>query len=322
MEKLHPLVVEYHNTILGFDAPAYAKMNGSDAERKYTKIYRRLSPLLIQAHLRGDVTLAVCLINTTGSAKAAVLDIDAGGEAALMRVRKQAEEQRLIAFAQSSTNHHHDGGHIWLLFDGWQTPERFRLLANTLAEEAEVAAESYPTRKAIRLPLGVHRWTGKRGRLFLPDGTVLNLDEGEQVVKEAIHALRALPYNSVDLLPELPMPRRANRDAPESFSARREGSHDVIRDYNHSTNLITLLESSGGRVAQWLPTGGALMHCPCPHHKHRDARPSIEIRPAKNRERYNGPRNLDTHSDQGQCTHHDKKDLHIRVQSPGGAGHP
>jgi hypothetical protein len=43
MEKLHPLVVEYKETLLGLDAPACANMNNSGAERKYNKFYRRLS---------------------------------------------------------------------------------------------------------------------------------------------------------------------------------------------------------------------------------------------------------------------------------------
>jgi hypothetical protein len=165
MEKVHPLVAEYHKAILDFWPPAFAKMNDLGNERKYTKIYLRLSYRLIQSHLRGDVTLAVCLINPAGSARTAVLDIDDGGEAALLHVPEVATKRRLIAFAQSSTNYQHDGSHVWLLFDSWQDPARFRHLAATLAQEANVKAENYSTRKSIRLPLGVHRQTGKRGSL-------------------------------------------------------------------------------------------------------------------------------------------------------------
>jgi hypothetical protein len=43
MEKVHPLVRAYYETFLGFNAPVFAKMNGPSAERKYPKIYRRLS---------------------------------------------------------------------------------------------------------------------------------------------------------------------------------------------------------------------------------------------------------------------------------------
>src|SRR5262245_1169282 len=128
MENVHPLAIEYHKTVLDFQPPAFAKMNEPGAQRKYTKIYRRLSYPLLQSHLRGDITLAACLINTAGSARAAVLDIDSGGEAALLRVLSAATDRQFIAFAQSSTNNEHDGGHVWVLFDGWRDPARFRSL--------------------------------------------------------------------------------------------------------------------------------------------------------------------------------------------------
>ncbi len=39
-------------------------------------------------------------------------------------------------------------------------------------------------------------------------------------------------------------------------------------------------------MAHPLGDGGVLMHCPCPNHQHHDARASLEIRPAKNSQRY------------------------------------
>lgn len=287
MERVHPLVTLYKQTILGFEPLAFAKMNSPGAEAKYTKIYRPLSNHLIRLHLRGDMTLAVCLVNPAGLARAAVLDIDAGGQAALLSALEKARARRLVAFAQSSATAEHDGGHVWLLFDAWQAPDRFRLLADMLAHEAGIQAESYPTRKAIRLPLGVHRWTGKRGVLFLPDGMTLDLDRSEQAVKTAIRSLKTLPQNSIEQLPPLPIVRQVSPDAPIKRPEAQGGSQNVIRDYNHSVNLITLLERFGGRVSQYFPNdSGALMHCPCPHHQHQDARPSIEVRRAKNPQRY------------------------------------
>jgi hypothetical protein len=287
MEQVHPLVYEYKQTIIGFDPPAFAKMLEPGASRKYTKIYRRLSNGLLQAHLRGDVTLAVCLINTAGSARAVALDIDEGGEAALIAVLAAARQRNLVAFAQSSPGTEHNGGHVWLLFDGYTEPVRLRYLAVTLAQEAGVSAETYPTRKTIRLPLGIHRWTNRRGSLFLPDHSQIDLDPGEQAVKDAIHALRRLPLNPLSILP--PPPQAVSEPIKQVRERRSEGrgtDGDFIADYNHSTDLVGLLESLGGRVAQQLPSGGVLMHCPCPHHKHGDARPSIELRPARNTQRY------------------------------------
>jgi hypothetical protein len=193
MEQPHPLVVAYQETILGFEPPAYAKMNGRGALRKYSKvvrtkngvrIYPPLTQDLIQAHLRGDITVAACLIDPEGMSRVSALDIDEGGEEVLRRVLNLATIQGFVGFAQSSVNEEHQGGHVWLLFRERTSPQQLRRLSQQLAQQAGISAETYPTRKTIRLPLGVHRWTDKRGRLFLPDSQVLELDAGERTVRQ------------------------------------------------------------------------------------------------------------------------------------------
>ena len=57
-----------------------------------------------------------------------------------------------------------------------RTPTRLRRLADTLAQDAGVAAETYPSGRMLRLPLGVHRGSGQRGRLVLQDTAALDLD--------------------------------------------------------------------------------------------------------------------------------------------------
>lgn len=294
MEQTHPLVVAYQETVLGFDPPAYAKMNRRGALHKYSKvvideqsarIYPPLTSDLIQAHLRGDITVAACLIDPQGASRASALDIDEGGEEVLRRVLDLAAAQGFTAFAQSSENEEHQGGHVWLLFDQSTEPRRLRQLAQQLATQAGIRSETYPTKKTIRLPLGIHRWTGKRGRLLLSDGRIFELDAGEHLVRHAVRILRDLPRNSIKLLPPLLI-----KAAPAQPSVRRlegvRGDTSAIQQFNQAANLIGLLERSGGRVAQHLANGGVLMHCPCPHHKNGDARPSLELKPARNRQRY------------------------------------
>jgi hypothetical protein len=87
------------------------------------------------------------------------------------------------------------------------------------------------------------------------------------------------------LLP--PLPKRSTAPETPQGRFRSAGSDEsIIHQYNQATSLVGLLEYAGGRVAQRLFNGGMLMHCPCPHHKHGDARPSLELKPAKNRNRY------------------------------------
>jgi hypothetical protein len=167
---------------------------------------------------------------------------------------------------------------VWLHFDQPTAPERARLLADQLAATAGVDAETYPTRKALRLPLGVHQWTGKRGHLLLQDGQHVDLDTHADAVMEALATIAALPLNQTSTLPELP------RRAPTTLEARQTApgsASDTITRYNGQTDLIALLESYGGKIAERYSNGGALLHCPCGRHNHGDRRPSLEVQPAR-----------------------------------------
>lgn len=286
MMTIHPLVHVYYDILLGFPPQSYARMNPPGSERKYTKIHSRPGLSLIQAHLRGEVTIAVPLLNDKGEARAAVLDIDEGGQGGLTSLLEWAGTSGLVAFAVTSTNEKHDGGHVWILFEHFTDPRRLRQLAGQLAERARVTAETYPTRKAIRLPFGVHTWTGRRGRLILPSGEVLNLDNGPEAVIDAVKCLRSLPLNRLSSLPpDLETTPRNLRESPSD--ARREvRTVDPISDYNQSTNLLHLIVSRGGRIAESYRDGSYLVQCPCGFHKHGDETPSLLIQPAKNRTRY------------------------------------
>src|SRR5207245_1931422 len=83
--------------------------------------------------------------------------------------------------------------------------------------------------------------------LYLPDGTMLDLDKGAHVVREAVRALCRLPQNPVSLLPELPktLPR-SSTDTPVRRSAGQEGHQDCISSYNHSTDINASFKRSGG----------------------------------------------------------------------------
>jgi hypothetical protein len=280
------LATQLQEVVLGFTPAAYAQMNKPPLP-KYTTIHRPLSRAHITAHLTGKTTLAAALIAPNGLAKAAVLDIDTGGEQALQLVLQKAEQWGFTALAQTSTTTDHDGGHVWLLFTDWTQPERLKKFAETLAQAAGVQAQAWPTRMAIRLPLGKHTYTEKRGALILQDGTHIDLDSSEQAITTAISTLAALPRNPTSSIPPLPAPVPSTPKHTSIRPYNNQGEQKtIITAYNHTTDLISLLEQSGGRVAQRFTDGGCLMRCPCPGHKHHDSRPSLEIRPAKNPARY------------------------------------
>jgi hypothetical protein len=167
---------------------------------------------------------------------------------------------------------------VWLLFDAPTHPERLRLLVENLVTALGLAAETYPTRKTLRLPLGMHRRARRRGTLVLPTGVTFNLDAGGDILREALVAIAALPRNHTTQLPQLPPPAPRPRSTHPNVAPTTES---IIAAYNQATDLVALLESYGGKIAQLGRFGRTLLHCPCANHAHGDARPSLDIQPAR-----------------------------------------
>jgi len=268
----------FHTLYLAHDPESHARMNGPQAAKKYTKFHHAPGTPEITDHLLGSRTIAAPLVGPHGLAHHVALDVDAGGPHALHRVLAAAQAHGWTAYAITSDTDEHTGGHVWLHFDQPAAPERARLLADQLAQAAGVDAETYPTRKGLRLPLGVHQWTGKRGTLLLQDGQRLDLDAHTDTVMEALATIAALPLNQTYALPELPgrLPT-----APAARQTAPGAASDTITRYNGQTDLVGLLESYGGKIAERYGNGGALLHCPCGRHSHGDQRPSLEVQPAR-----------------------------------------
>jgi len=279
MQPLPTQVQVFYTLYLAHDPESHARMNGPQAAKKYTKVHHAPGTGEIADHLAGRRTVAVPLIGASGLTLHAALDVDTGGTTALQRVLQAAQAQGWTAYAITSDTDEHTGGHVWLHFDQPAAPERARLLADQLAAAASVEAETYPTRKALRLPLGVHQWTGKRGILLLQDGQELDLDAGTETVPQALAAIAALRLNKASALPEVP---RRTPTAPQGHQTAPGTASDTITRYNGQTNLVTLLESYGAKIAERYGNGGALLHCPCGRHSHDDRRPSLEVQPARN----------------------------------------
>ena len=255
-------------------------MRGPQADRKYTDYRQPITDAQIAAHLDGRITLAAPLIGPDGLAQTVALDVDSGGAAALQRLLNAAQALGWMAYAMTSTTKEHNGGHLWLHLDAPATPDRARLLAQQIAEAAQVEAETYPTRKQLRLPLGIHRWTGKRGTLLLQDGTTLDLDSGDAAIHQALELIASLPTNHAEHLPEVQTQPTPTRTLHTPRRTCQEAPGSTIQAYNKQTDLISLLESYGARIAEQFSSGGALLHCPCGHHNHGDRRPSLHVKPA------------------------------------------
>ena len=118
-------------------APPYqAWMQPPGTMAKYLKKFHSISDVELTAHLAGSVAIAAPLIGTDDTAQACALDIDAGGEDALHAVLAAAAGRELVAMAFTSSSTRHNGGHVWLLFDGPAPPAQLRQLAGELAAAA------------------------------------------------------------------------------------------------------------------------------------------------------------------------------------------
>jgi hypothetical protein len=268
----------YREVFLAHQPAHQGRMTGPGVERKFIKVHHPITDRELAAHFTGQLTLAAPLIGPDDLAYIAAIDLDAGGETVLRQLLREAQRCNLVAFAITSSSPQHDGGHVWFLFDEPTHPERLRLLAENVVQPLGLPAETYPTRKTLRLPLGLHRRARRRGTLLLPTGAALDLDAGGDVVEAALAAIAALPRNRTAHLPQLPVPAPPPRSTLPNIAPTTES---MIAAYNHATDLLALLESYGGRIAQLKRSGRTLLHCPCPNHAHGDARPSVEIQPAR-----------------------------------------
>jgi len=143
------------------------------ADGTYRWMYEDATAEALAAHLAGAVTLAFSSTDARGWSRWACLDVDVpGGLPQLLALRDAlAEAAELPGLVVGSRR----GGHLWLLLDepAPATALRFAIrrgLDRLAARGVEVPAhELYPDTgaagalgHAVRLPLGVHRKTGRR----------------------------------------------------------------------------------------------------------------------------------------------------------------
>jgi hypothetical protein len=291
MSSLHELAGRFRRLYLAGLPESHAQMQPAGSTAKYLKRHHPLTDAALIAHLTGNETFAAPLIGSDGFTREVALDIDAGGEGAIRTGLTVAAELGFTAYGIvcSGGDDGHNGGHIRIPLSDVAAPERARLLAEQIraallqrAGLPDNTIEMYPTRKGLRLPLGVHTWTGKRGVLVLQDGRTINLDSGGILTLEmALDLIESITPTNPDALPPSSLPTPDNRPTRSRTALQRQDGDNPIQTYIHTTNLADWLITIGARVAYQTSQGGLLFHCPCPHHKHQDEKPSLELQPAK-----------------------------------------
>ncbi|MFH1464722.1 MAG: CRISPR-associated primase-polymerase type A1 [Pseudomonadota bacterium] len=209
----------------------------------YSPVETSLTPELAAAHLRGDVTLGSYLVRRDDSAAQLVLDLDAS-KAALQRatgdparaadLRRRIHEAglallaglRAAGFDPLLVDSGFKGRHLWCLLPVPEPAARVRALgegwARVLAPaDPELQIEVFPKQDSVpagrlgnlvKLPLGVHRRTGRR--------CLLLDDQGQHLTDpwERLRTVRRVPLADITLPPPTLVRPSAPRVEPEPES--------------------------------------------------------------------------------------------------------
>ncbi|HOX46079.1 MAG TPA: CRISPR-associated primase-polymerase type A1 [Myxococcota bacterium] len=196
---------------------------GPDGRAGYSPVHTPLTPALVREHLLGAITLGTYVVRRDGGANFLALDVDLTRPAleALGRGPRRAFEDVLakaLAFARRLASalrgfglspvledSGHKGYHAWVFFaEPWSAALARRLARAALGLAGPppegVAVDVFPAQgrvpadglgNLIKLPLGVHRKTGRKSLLLGEDGKPL---------RDPIRALVATPRASAEAL--------------------------------------------------------------------------------------------------------------------------
>ena len=147
------------------------------ADGTYRWVRRMLTDELLRAHLAGDTTLALSSTDARGWCRWLCLDADAPDALPqLLALRSALADHDLPGLVEASRR----GGHLWILLEDpvpaaearWTVVEALEPI-RAAREIAVPSCELYPTASVpdtlghpVRLPLGIHRLTGRRYALF------------------------------------------------------------------------------------------------------------------------------------------------------------
>jgi hypothetical protein len=203
---------------------------------------------VLLAHLAGTQTIALASSDARGWCRWVCLDCDMWDEQSLpqlVQVAATLAERRLPGLVEASRR----GGHLWLFLDGLIPAVEARYVVLTALDELQASGtmvpplEMYPDTRApysvgqaVRLPLGIHRRTGRRYPLLDRSGRPM----------QAASLAESLRY-------VLATPRVSAEEVRRRWAAFVAG---------HSPRVLEVMQGSGGARALTsasstrLPAGG------------------------------------------------------------------
>ncbi len=133
-------------------------------DRHYTRAFRPLSPGVLSAHLAGHITIGTYVRDAQGYCRFAVFDADQeNGLGLLVDLQAELARENVPSFLECSRR----GGHLWIFFRELVLADYLRGRLGPMARTREL--ELYPKQgqsrgigSLIRVPLGIHRKSGRR----------------------------------------------------------------------------------------------------------------------------------------------------------------
>jgi hypothetical protein len=210
------------------------------ADGTYRWVYEACTPQLLGAHLAGEITLALSCTGEAGQCRWLCLDADqADALPQMVALAGALAERGLPGLVESSRR----GGHLWLLLDGPVLAAAVRRVAlDTLdalrrGGSALPALEVYPDAAAavagtlghaVRLPLGIHRLTGRRYPLFDAGGHPCAFTSTEAALRFVLDWPRIAAVEIIRRTHELSPPRAATPLEPTTvLTTESDASHTL-----------------------------------------------------------------------------------------------
>lgn len=269
-DELDPAIVHAYTSTFLARKDVYSRQTKSGS---YVAIYKPLTERLVLAHLAGQVTLGTYALDEESQARWICYDADSDAVWDQLRdMAIQLADHQAPAYLEQSRR----GGHLWLFLSTPIPGRQARQLGHYLLDQRGIeAVELFPKQdelttgpgSLVRLPLGLHRKTGRRYHFVQPDGFPIAATISEQIALLA-HPQRvpdeflSVAIGQVERSDDAPRLVATGCGAGETLSERIK---DRITVHSFVSQYVTLDERGRG-------------HCPF----HDDQHKSFSINEVEN----------------------------------------
>jgi TOTE conflict system, Archaeo-Eukaryotic Primase domain len=253
---------------------------------RYARAGQPLTYEALRLHLAGGHTIGTYVIDERERCRFAVLDADdMSGLLQLLEVQKCLAGEGIASYTELSRR----GLHLWVLLARLVSP---RLLRQWLLPYCPEGVEFYPKQddlgvdrrygSLVRLPLGVHRRSGRRYPFVsLVDGHLVPVARS---VSASLTWLASVQRSPVPDLPTSGEPDQVPGAHPTHMLVKKEAARNDLFPSSATVYTWCLSQEPARVIGRYIKLDQRGMGC-CPFGEHhsdgRDSRPSFQVRPLR-----------------------------------------